>query len=455
MMGPRPGLVGVVSLLASACVDPSRVASQTAALGELQNGFPNAWERAVFMAANRARSDPQQVKGPQSAMYTPKAPLVIDYNLERSSRFHATMLAKGHAPLMHPSPCQLRTDVATSGCDGDPACGCQTGMTCNTCDTASCTAGTDPWTRIGLFGGGGSGEVAAAGYSDPFAVVDGWVDEPAGADGHRMIVDGDSGSVGFGHADGVSNSCWNGFDVGDFGFGGSAPAKLAGAATNPHAGSAGTYRVYASWNDPGAGSPRDLYAVVDGACTPMTREMGDDHLNGTWYADVALGSGCHAVYALAHDAGGARLTYPTTTAFVVSVDGNCAPEQAQPQASCDGTAPPDLARPGSGDGGSPSTRDGGSRRDGAHGDGGDNTVMAGGCSVAPGRASPSTLLLFLVPLMLPLASAWLRRGKKASDARAERRRCRAPVTPAVVAPAGSRSRERSCAATCKPSSSTG
>src|SRR5207245_990483 len=136
---------------------------------------------------------------------------------EHSARFHATMLDKGHAPLMHPSPCTLKTDVATSGCDGDPACGCTTGMSCNSCGT--CAAGTDPGTRIKYFHpqGFGWGEIIAAGYGDPWKTMDGFVDEPDGDDGHRSIVtSGSYGVVGFGHAEGAAAQCYQNFDGGDF-----------------------------------------------------------------------------------------------------------------------------------------------------------------------------------------------------------------------------------------------
>src|SRR5581483_1137855 len=172
-------LAALVVMLA-ACQPLPPIGAQRAAEGELKNGFPNPWERALFMASNRARSDPATVKGPQSTIMPAQPPLVNDYDLERSSRFHATMLEKGGAPLMHPSPCMLKSDVGTSGCDGSPACGCTSGKTCETC--GNCAAGTDPFARIGLFrAAGGGGEVAAAGYGDPWAVVDGWVDEAAGA----------------------------------------------------------------------------------------------------------------------------------------------------------------------------------------------------------------------------------------------------------------------------------
>ncbi|HEX4459683.1 MAG TPA: hypothetical protein VIA18_17010, partial [Polyangia bacterium] len=166
----------LIVFLVAGCGDMvvSPEGQSTAAIGEQQNGFPNAWERATFMAANRARSDPSTVKGASSMIYPAQPPLGLNYDLERSSRFHSTTLETGMAPLMHESPCILNSNVGTSGCDGTPSCACTTGMTCNTCGT--CTAGTAPFDRIKLFyTAGGNGEVAAAGYGDPWGVMDGWV----------------------------------------------------------------------------------------------------------------------------------------------------------------------------------------------------------------------------------------------------------------------------------------
>src|SRR4051812_41818470 len=102
-------------VLAVGCVAEDAASNDDVqAIGEVQNGFPSAYERALLMAANRTRSDPSLVKGAQSKLYPPQAPLQMNLDLEKSSRFHATMLAKGHAPLMHPSPCTLKADV--SGC---------------------------------------------------------------------------------------------------------------------------------------------------------------------------------------------------------------------------------------------------------------------------------------------------------------------------------------------------
>ena len=380
----------LLAILVGGCGISPEVGHVAEAVGEVDNGYPSPVERAMFMAANRARSDPSTVKGPSSTIYPAQAPLVFHKDLGRSSRFHATNLETGKAPLMHPSPCTLKTDVGTSGCDGNPSCACTTGATCNSC--SSCPDGTDPFVRIKYFyTPGGSGEVAAAGYQDPWGVMDGWVDEAAGQDGHRMIVDGASyGLAGFGHAGGTAGACWSTFDVGDFASAKPTPAKIASAAPKPVGGNAGTFRVYATWNDPAGGAPKDLSASVDGKCVAMTRELGNDKLNATYYADVPLTAGCHPVFIVGHDAGGMRWAYPTTTAFTIAVGGGtCAVEMAQPASDCDAGNPnggPDGGAGGSGgaggggDGGSGGAGGGGAGGAGGGGDNGGAGGLGGGGS---------------------------------------------------------------------------
>ncbi len=395
------GRLGGLLLLLTGCVAPT-AGQLNQAVGEVQSGFPNPWERALLMAANRARADPATVKGPASAIYPAGAPLVVDFDLSRSARFHATTLEKGKAPLMHPSPCVLRSDVGTSGCDGTPSCACSTGQTCQSC--GQCPDGTDPFTRIGyFFRGAASGEIAAAGYGDPFGVMDGWVDEAAGSDGHRQIVDGDAGQVGFGHSEGASDACWDTFDVGDFADGASAPAHIASAAPNPIGGQAGAYQIYASWNDPAAGAPRSLAAVVDGKCTTMTRELGDDKLNASYLAKLNLDVGCHSVYILGSDAAGAHAAYPTTTAFTINAGAaDCPDELPQPAADCDPSfAPADLGTtPASkSDLGQPPSQNPSSPQNPASPpQAGSN--LQGGCSTAPGQPNDTVWLLLLVVFIL-------------------------------------------------------
>jgi hypothetical protein len=365
--------------LVAGCAAAPEIDSVGEAVGEVDSGFPSPWERALFMAANRARSDPATVKGPSSTVYPAQAPLVFHKDLGRSARFHATNLETGMAPLMHPSPCTLKTDVGTSGCDGNPSCACTTGATCNSCGT--CANGTDPFVRIKYFyTPGGSGEVAAAGYQDPWGVMDGWVDEAAGSDGHRTIVDGGGyGLVGFGHAGGTTGACWSTFDVGDFASAKPAPAKIASAAPKPYGGAAGTYRVYATWTDPAAGAPKDLSVSVDGKCMSMTKELGDPKLNATYYADVPLTAGCHPVFVVGHDAGGAHVAYPTTTAFTIAVGGGtCAGEMPQPASDCDAGSGVDGGAGGTGGSGGGGGGTGGSGGGGAGGTGGSGGGGTGG-----------------------------------------------------------------------------
>jgi MYXO-CTERM domain-containing protein len=299
------------------------------------------------MAANRARSDPSMVKGAMSTVYPAVKPLVLEYDLEQSSRFHAVNLDDAGVTLMHTSPCTLNTNVATTGCTGVGSCACATPVPamcegCNSDAGAINTCGTDPFTRIRYFYPAGNAEVAAAGYSDPWSLMDGWVDEAAGEDGHRTIIDsvgGDEGVAGFGHAGG-DGQCFRGlFDVGDLGPSTTAPPMIASAAPMPYAAmAAGAFTIYATWNDPVGGAPADLNAVIDGACSPMTLELGTPTLNATYLtAAVTLAVGCHSVFIVGDSAGGVRSIYPTTTAFTINVGGGtCADEMPQPTTTCPG-----------------------------------------------------------------------------------------------------------------------
>jgi hypothetical protein len=327
------------------------------ALGEPTNGFPSAAERLGIMAINRARSDPATVKGAQSAAYPARPPVMWSYDLSRSSRFHANNLGLSGVTLMHSSPCPLNTNVATAGCDGNPTCACATPVPtmCAACAAAAAinTCGTDPFVRIAFFTAGtttrANGEVAAAGYADPIAVVDGWMDEAAGADGHRRnLTDQGITSTVMGYGRRAGSGCFSSFDVSDSGtMTGLVIAKLPTAAVRgPANGAAGSYTFYATWADPAMGAPASLNVVIDGACTAMTRELGTDTLNATYKATATLAAGCHNYFVAAHDAAGAALSYPTTGAITISVGSATACTSdflaTAPAAACvaDGGTPP-------------------------------------------------------------------------------------------------------------------
>lgn len=353
--------IAAATLLAAVvgCLAPEEAppVARRSALGEPTNGFPSAAERLGIMAINRARSDPATVRGAQSAMYAARPPVMWSYEMSRSARFHATSLRLSNVTLMHSSPCPLNANVATAGCDGNPTCACATPVPtmCAACAAVAAvnTCGTDTFVRIGYFTAGtttrANGEVAAAGYADPMAVVDGWMFEAAGADGHRRNLTDQgisSNAMGYGRAAGAG--CFSSFDVSDSGnITGAAIPKLPTAAVRgPTSGDAGSYAFYATWADPALGAPSSLNVVVDGACTAMARELGSDTLNATYKATLTLAAGCHNYFVVARDAGGATLSFPTTGVITIPVGSATAcPSDflaTAPAAACagDGGAPP-------------------------------------------------------------------------------------------------------------------
>jgi hypothetical protein len=213
----------------------------------------------------------------------------------------------------------------------------------NGCASSGSGDGTDPFVRIGYFTTGTTvdptGEVAAAGYLGPMATVDGWMDEPAGSDGHRtnLTDQGVSSHVmGFGHAADASG-CYVTYAVSDSGDDSALVAtKLPTAAVSPSHGSAGSYVFYATWADSN-GAPSSIDVVVDGTCTTMTKELGSDTLNATYKATVALAAGCHQYRVVAYDKSNARQAYPTTGALTVASGGSCSAdyESTAMTASCD------------------------------------------------------------------------------------------------------------------------
>ncbi|HXJ23016.1 MAG TPA: hypothetical protein VMT03_22545 [Polyangia bacterium] len=307
------------------------------AVGEPSNGFPSALERLGLMAINRARSDPQTVTGPKSTPYPARPPVIWSLQLNQSSRFHATNLKLSDVTLIHTSACPLNADVATSGCDGDPSCACASPTPA---DCAMCAKVSDPinndcgtsWDmRIGYFVSGSTiqatGEVAAAGYADPMKTVDGWMDEAAGSDGHRMNLTDQgvtSNTMGYGHASGTP-ACFNTFDVSDSGnIKNATIPKIPTAAVSPASGNAGTFTFYATWADPSHGAPESLNVVLDGSCLPMTLELGTDTLNATYKATSTLAAGCHQYWVSATDSTGAAVAYPTKGMFTIPVGGSSA-----------------------------------------------------------------------------------------------------------------------------------
>ena len=66
--------------LVAGCVGSPEIGDVSEAVGEVDSGYPTPWERALFMSANRARSDPSTVKGSGSNLPA-QAPLVFHKDL--------------------------------------------------------------------------------------------------------------------------------------------------------------------------------------------------------------------------------------------------------------------------------------------------------------------------------------------------------------------------------------
>jgi hypothetical protein len=396
------GLVVAVVLMATSClgpVDQPLTQERSAVVGEPSNGFPSAAERLGLMAINRARSDPETVKGPNSMSYPARPPVIWSLALNQSSRFHAINLELSDVTLMHTSPCTLNADVATSGCTGDPSCACampvpaSCAMCANVADINTC--GTPFAMRLGYFTNGtpisSTGEVAAAGYGDPIAVVNGWMDEAAGSDGHRMNLTDQkitSNTMGYGHTTGTKE-CYSPFDISDSGnISGASIPKIPTAAVTPTSGAAGTFTFYSTWADPPLGAPASINVVVDGTCTSLTRELGTDTLNATYKGTATLAAGCHNYYILARDASGTAVTYPTTGAITVAVGSStCSSDYlaTAPTPSCAGDGGVVSGTGGSGTATGGTTGTGGATGTGTGGTGG--KTGSGGAATGAGGAA--------------------------------------------------------------------
>jgi hypothetical protein len=239
-------------VLAAACGGAPVVELETstslplALTGVPVDGFPNFAERAMLVAINRARSDPNNTAvGAASACSNrvpAQKPLVLSVEGSRAARFHSRSSIVNDTGLSHNSYCTLKSDIATSGCDGSAACACEAGSECFTCTTLG-GCGTTPWTRAAYFNFAANGEVGAAGQGDGFSAVRTWVTECPPQDGHRRILSGEGIDViGLGFADGASN-CWSPFYFGDTGYQGIETPVLPAGVHDPELGADPSFYV--------------------------------------------------------------------------------------------------------------------------------------------------------------------------------------------------------------------
>ena len=134
----------------------------------------------------------------------------------------------------------------------------------------------------------------------------GWISECPPADGHRNILNTvNRNEIGLGYYTG-STTCWSRLYFGDIANNAPSIYTLPAGAHRPETGS--TVDFYVNYYDPG-GAPQSANVVVDGACTPVSLEIGSGS-NGTYHANVNVGSGCHQYWFLVYDSAGNRVTYP-------------------------------------------------------------------------------------------------------------------------------------------------
>lgn len=315
--------------------------------GVPQNGFPSWAERTILVLSNQARANPAGALAscaggacPDSTCYSPAAPLVWDYDLNRSARFHVANLVASGATLQHPSPCLLVSNLAAiypASCDGSPSCACQGGQSvCNcqgcSCDATSSSCVTQPFDRIDLFNMAACAENIAAGYSDPQATVVGWLTEACSGwngscnppdqstcsstteNGHRFnILNPTNQIMGAGSVVSASDPCFPGeWDSQDFGCGTNPTVpKLVAGTHFPQSGTQLTF--YANWYDTSIPSAAEVN--LDGVCQTMAM----DHLpgnNATYLWQGQLTSGCHAYVFTFTDSSGQSWLVPEVGAYL-------------------------------------------------------------------------------------------------------------------------------------------
>lgn len=287
-------------LLAAGCgapeTRPSDLASTTAALGEPIAGRPSYFERVALYATDRARVDPAHAASGWSE-FAPVPPLLWNDALGRS--------ALAHSEDLRDTPC-----FQHDSCDGTP-----TFDRVRSYYTESAAA---------------LGENIAAGISDPFQLIDNWLDEvgaPAGEDGHRKNIFSDAFHyVGLGYAPGGSE--YRGYWTQDFAGARSAPAvpPLA-AGAHYFAGDSDDATFGVVYYDAASVAPRSVSVVVDGKAIALSRVNGNPGA-GAYEGSLRLGPGCHRYYFRA-EVGDEVVLYPDGGTLGAAEDASeCAEYQA-------------------------------------------------------------------------------------------------------------------------------
>jgi hypothetical protein len=309
-LGARRWALVCAGLLATACMDADegpgsvRTAQQAVEGSPAEYSFARHQERVVLYLTNRARSQPEKYN--PGSPYPVQPPLRYNRELSEAGRFHAQQIIE-----------------ADCWCEDHSSC-CEVGMQGGdlACTTASSGCGVmSAEARVTQWSAAYSGENMARGYPTGAAAIDGWISSPGhwkniNSAAHTMLGVGDFGGA------------W----VQDFGRAGGAPPV---AADGVHMDVDGQTRLGITYYQPGTGGPREIIAVVDGACHAMALEAGEpDH--GAFEVSVSLEPGCHRYYFYVRDGAGVDHVWPEVGSFGASKGGGeCAYwSENRPAESC-------------------------------------------------------------------------------------------------------------------------
>jgi len=326
----KPRFLLVLSLL---------LAPLSAALaeGEAVNGYPNWSERVLLEWINRARVDPQvdlancpNGSCSEKACFTPQPPRVWNAHIAHSARFHSDAMLHDNF-FDHYSECTLLGTIATTylasppACNGAAACACSGGAI-----SGVSGSGTDPFTRMGMFGASATGgEIIAKDSAGPDNSFYLWLYEPtassqcsfhsSGDNGHRwLILSSDYGASSAGP--GVSGA----LSTVDFDNEATTNPKIPSGSHYPQ--QAATVDAWVNWHDAAAPSAHTIN--VDGVCSNLTLARGSA-TNGAWHAAIGgVGSGCHRYVFAFKDANGVDVRYPTSGSLAIGNGGAQCPDWA-------------------------------------------------------------------------------------------------------------------------------
>jgi hypothetical protein len=276
------------------------------------DGYPSWRERAILALTNAVRISPGDYKVSSvyatrtptlnrpdvlGTTYPARSPILHHHDLARAARFHAQdMASKNYFSHTSQDGSSFSTRVRRYY-------------------TASSTLG----------------ENIAAGNVDPISTMHQWLCDVSGGtccvdgqscDGHRRgIMNGSFRALGVGYGY-DSTAQYDHYWVQDFGgvAGQTAPRLVDGAHLLRGTGQTRFIANYASTT-----AAASVTLMLDGVSTPMAQDLGTA-TGGTWFVEVARGTGCRSYYFTAEDTGGGMHRYPAAGQFRTAGEGSCAEE---------------------------------------------------------------------------------------------------------------------------------